>query len=435
MVPRYSEEDIRYMKYKIAYFKILDSLAGTQGAALLITSVFFLFISLGIVGAFVFPATKDYAQAALSDRSLQSYYTAESGLEDAVYRLIEGYVPASGEDLTVGEGEVEITITDLGGGAKRIVAEGDVDNAIRRVSVETQTGGVGASFHYGLQVGTGGIHMKNNAFVEGNVYSNGNLTGNNGAYVTGSGVAAGGLIDNLDIGTTGADEAWANDVTNSTMSGLLYCQTGSGNNKPCDTSRADPEPQSFPVTQVMIDGWKASAVAGGTILGDYTVDSDTTTSLGPVKITGNLEFDNNATLNMTGTIWVVGDVTTGNNSIVRLSSSYGANSDVLVTDGTVALSNNTNFYGSGTEGSYIMLLTTSSDAEAIDVTNNAGTVILNAQNGGLKFSNNSGAKQATSNSMILDNNAFVIYETGLVDVNFTSGPSGGYTITSWKEIE
>jgi hypothetical protein len=74
-------------------------------------------------------------------------------------------------------------------------------------------------------------------------------------------------------------------------------------------------------------------------------------------------------------------------------------------------------------------------ANAIDIANNAGTVILNAQNGYVRFSNNAGAKEATGYKIILDNNAYITYDSGLANVNFSSGPSGGWNIISWKEVE
>jgi len=72
---------------------------------------------------------------------------------------------------------------------------------------------------------------------------------------------------------------------------------------------------------------------------------------------------------------------------------------------------------------------------AINVNNNVGTVILNAQKGTISFSNNSGAKTATANKLVLENNAIVAYDSGLADINFTSGPGGTWNIISWDEVE
>jgi hypothetical protein len=414
--------------------------AGRQGgAAMLISTVFFLFISLAIIFGLVSPAVRELKNSSVNLNSKKSYFLAESGSEDAMYRILNGMEISASEVITLDSNSVTTTINTLIGDSKEIISLGDVSNYQRKTSV-LLTLGVGTAFSFGVQSGNGGFIMYNNAGVNGNVYSNGTILGDSGTFITGSAISAGpsGLIDDVNVGTVGTDEAWANDVTNTNVTGPLYCQSGSGNNKACDTSRPDAEEQDYPITDANITEWKAAAEAGGVIAGNYNVGSSG--SLGPKKITGNLTFSNSKTLTLTGPVWVVGTITTANNSVVRVDPSYGVNSEVFLSDGKISLSNNTDFQGSGTAGSYILLLTTNSNnggpgAGAIEVSNNAGTVILNAQNGRINFSNNSGANQATAETIFLDNNATVTYESGLVDVHFTSGPGGGYSIDNWEEAE
>lgn len=252
-----------------------------------------------------------------------------------------------------------------------------------------------------------------------------------------------GNIYNLRVGTSGMGDAKAHEINDSNITGNLYCQIGSSNNKPCNTSQADPTPIPYPVSEANIDDWKSEAESDNVIINNNVALSDGSSSMGPTKIVGNLTIDNNYTLTITGTIWVTGNINLSNNVVVRLSPGYGASSGTIVSDGRVSLSNNVIFQGSGQPGSYVMLLTTSdcpnnpscSGAPAIDIGNNAGTVLLNAQQGTIQFSNNAGAKEATANLISLDNNATVTYETGLADVNFSSGPSGGFDVVSWKEVE
>lgn len=241
-------------------------------------------------------------------------------------------------------------------------------------------------------------------------------------------------ISGVRVGQGSTGNAHAHTVTNSTVAGALYCQTGSGNNKACNTSQADPTFQNWPVSDANIEAWKEEAEAGGTWSGSFTASS-TTTQLGPRKISGDLNLSNNKTLVVNGTLWVTGNFNVSNNVQVRLGSGYGTGSGVIVVDGTISISNNATFAGSGQTGSYLMLLTTSPSDSAINVSNNAGTVILNAQRGTITFSNNAGAKEATANRIVLSNNAVITYESGLANLNFVSGPSGGWNITGWKEIE
>ncbi len=250
-----------------------------------------------------------------------------------------------------------------------------------------------------------------------------------------------GLIDGVSVGTSGVGNAEAYEVKNSTIAGSLYCQVGSGNNKSCNTSKAIPTSLDFAISDGNIEEWKSDASAGGVINGDYTVSSNI--SLGPKKIVGDLLIDGNKTLTLTGTIWVIGKVTLGNGAKIALSSSYGINSGTLVTDGTVRVSNNSLFSGSGQSGSYLMVLTTSDcplgdlcdGLYAIDISNNAGAVILNAQKGTVHLNNNATVKGITAYKTIFDSNAVINYEQGIANLNFTNGPTGGWNIKSWAEIE
>jgi len=239
-------------------------------------------------------------------------------------------------------------------------------------------------------------------------------------------------ISGVTIGQDGVGIAHAHNVINSTISGNLYCQSGSGNNKACDTSQSDPVPQNWPVSDANIAFWKSEAEAGGELEGDY-IASSTDSYLGPIKVNGDLHVTNNKNLILTGTVWVTGDILLDNNVVVSLDASYGDNSGLMVSDGVVTISNNGNFNTTG--DGYVMVLTTSNADPAIDLQNNAGTVILNAQKGVINFSNNAAAKSITALKLVLEPNATIVYESGLANQNFVSGPSGGWNITSWMEVE
>lgn len=249
------------------------------------------------------------------------------------------------------------------------------------------------------------------------------------------------VISGVVVGTTGSDLAWANVVNNTTITGPLFCQQGSGNNKTCDTTRPNPSTQPFPISDSNISAWKADAEDGTVFNGNY--NATTSRSIGPMKIIGNLVVDNNVIVTLNGTLYVTGNVSITNNSGIRLSSSYGTNSGILVSDGRILLNNNGTFSGSGQSGSYLLVVTTSdcptssscAGQNAIHVGNNAGSVILNAQNGTLFVSNNAGLKAGVAKTISIENNATITYESGLQNPNFSSGPSGSWTLNSWQEVE
>lgn len=408
-----------------------------SGAAMLISVVFFLFISLAIISGLVSPAVREFKIASDFIKSRQSFFLSESAIEDAYFRLKTNLALGSSDTLTLGDNSATAVITDSGYNEKTISSLGDVNSLHRKNEVVLNTGD-GVSFSYGIQAGMGGFTI-GNATVNGNVYSNGTIVGENGATVTGSAFSAGpsGLIDNVDIGQTGAGDARAHVVTNSTVVGNLYCQSGTGNNKSCNTSQPDPSAVSMPITEAMFDKWKADAELGGTIEGDLTISAPT--SLGPKKINGNLAI--NGDINITGTIYVVGNITTNNGAIVSLDSSYGPTGGIIITDGRVVLSNNVQFFGSGSEGTYVLLASTSScpsgcsGANAIDILNNVGAILVSAQNGTVHLNNNVELNEVVGNRIIIDNSAEVTYLSGLASTLFTSGPSGGWNIESWKEVK
>ena len=257
------------------------------------------------------------------------------------------------------------------------------------------------------------------------------------------------LIDNMIVGQNGIGNASANTVTNSTVAGNLYCQTGSENNKDCDTSQSDPAPQNFPISQAVIDGWKAAAVAGGTISGDYNITQDT--SLGPKKINGNLNFNtNNQTLTLTGVVYVTGNIdTNANGATIKCSLSFGENSCMVVADGWINLKNNAVFSGSDQAGSFVLILSTafcdgisttppcdsSEKKSAIYLGNNGEGAIFYAFNGLLYLKNGINAISAVGNEIYLDNGAVITYDQGLINQNFVSGPSAGWEIDGWREVE
>ncbi len=237
--------------------------------------------------------------------------------------------------------------------------------------------------------------------------------------------------------------AHANTVMGATVTGELYCQTGSENNKACDISLADPSPLNYPISEANINDWKAGAEAGGVTNGNVTIGGQGG-SLGPRKIVGDLTVNAGGTLTLTGNLWVTGDISVSGGGNITMSSVYGTDRGVVVADGKVSLSGGGELSGSGQAGSYLMLLSTySSDctgstcsgSPAITITGGAGSVILNAPNGILNINGGGSLRSATAYKITATGGATITYESGLANMSFNSGPSGGFNISSWQEIE
>jgi hypothetical protein len=237
-------------------------------------------------------------------------------------------------------------------------------------------------------------------------------------------------IEGMTIGSSSSGTAQANQFISTNVHGSncpnQYCVI------------ANPPQQPLPISDGVILDWKNEAAAGGTINGDYNLSGTSTASLGPTKIVGNLTLSNYAELTVTGTIWVTGNISFSNNTVTELDSDYGGNSGLIIADGTITISNDVTIDGSGTNDSYIMLLSDMDDTDstAISVSNGSTAVIYYAGKSRIQFSNNAAAKEATAWGINMSNQATVTYESGLANAAFTSGPGGGWQVQSgtWREI-
>ncbi len=598
------------MKLRITNYEFKKKYNSQSGQAMMISVIFFLFVSLSIVLTIVTPVTREFRIASAMISSRQAYFVSESGVEDAYYRIKTSRQISSSETIVLGTQTAVTTITDIAGGQKDISSLGSGDGHNRKVDIQISTG-AGVSFNYGMQAGEGGINLSGSSGINGNVYTNGNITGSGSPFITGATIAANsaalsadqtngsgtpsnnvsfgnasatqdatqsfqvsvdgpmnkislyikknGAPSNATIkivndnggspGTTVYDSAtlpaslvttsygwvdvvlpktlmnasttywlvvdastsasnyyilgassggyangvgkigqqggtWnnttpsgldyyfkvylggytstisgsyaqgftiggnasAHTVNNSKVTGTLYCQTGSGNNKSCNTSQADPSPIGYPISDANIAQWESDATTGGVYNGNYTVSGSSTSSFGPKKIVGNLIVSGSGTLKLTGTVYVTGYVdVSGSAKIVLDNTTYGNTSGILIADKYLNLGGSGQLNGTGQTGSYILFITNSAcpndtsctptNNAAIDISGSAGSVVLNAQQGSLYFSGSASAKEATAYSLNLSGSTVVTYDSGLANINFTSGPSGSYSVNSWKETQ
>ncbi|HAS81077.1 MAG: hypothetical protein UR25_C0005G0008 [Candidatus Nomurabacteria bacterium GW2011_GWE1_32_28] len=573
-----------------------------SGAAMLVSIVFFLFISLAIISGLVSPSIREFKNANVDLSSKRSFFLAESGIEDAFYRILKNKMIGTNENITLDSNSTTTTITTLEGGEKQIMSLGDVSNYERQIGLKLSTGS-GVSFNYGVQVGQGGINLVGSGTVNGNIYANGPITGDGSAIITGTAISANspalaadqengvgipdynvtfgntnstqdiaqsfkvgtesplnkiqiyvkkvgnpsnatvkivndvngnpgttiyasgtlsasavttsygwlnitfssnplldvattywlildastssskyyvigasnngylngvgkigqssgiwnnttpegldyyfgiylggfnGLIqgnslsqwNQLHVGTiSGSAQAHTVNYTNAT--GNIYCQTGTGNNKPC-ILQTDPTYIDFPVSEANILQWKTEAEAGGVYNGNYSVGWAGAT-LGPKKIIGNLTVSGGGILNVTGRLWVTGEITLNGGGTIKLDSSYGSNDEVIISDDEVSISGGGHASGSGTEGSYIMMFSTSTESDAMLISGGAGAVIAYAPFGTITISGGASLKEATGYRIIVSGGSSITYESGLTNNNFSSGPSGSWVVEEWME--
>lgn len=382
---------------------------------------------------------------------------AEAGIDHAATELnaAGGYTGETGTPL--GAGTFSVTVANIDSSTKRITATGYVPNstsptATQVVSAELSINTTVASFHYGVQVGAGGLSLKNSASVVGNVYSDGPIAMSNSSHIDGDAVSAGASGSISGSGNSISGSAYAHTLSSISAGADAYYvfESGvkaSGSNCPnthCHAGSADQSSASLPIDDAQIASWETAAADGGTISacdgsGNYAISANAT--LGPVKILCNLVISGSATLTVAGPIWVTGNISTSNSAGIKLDSSLGSLSVPIIADnptnptgsGIITLANSGIFQGSGDPNSFIFFISQNTSAQsggstvAISMANSANSIVLYASHGQVALANSVHLKEATAYLLTLQNSVQVTYDSGLASASFTTGPGGSWT--------
>ncbi len=232
---------------------------------MIITTLLFVAITLSISLGLVLPVISAYTDAKTATKTKASYALAESGVEDAYYRLYNNKNVATSNTLVLGSATATTAVTDITSTQKQIKSIGVLSN-LNRIATAKVSKAATVSFPYGAIVGTGGLSMENNQTLTGSVFSNGPIFLNvdNSVNITGSATSVVSITGQnsgrpINIGTGGSGTAWAPSISNTTSTGIMYCTTGSGNNKACNTTLGTPPVQPMPIADATIADWKTQA--------------------------------------------------------------------------------------------------------------------------------------------------------------------------------
>ena len=233
-------------------------------------------------------------------------------------------------------------------------------------------------------------------------------------------------IADATVGNSSSGTATANVFENATVHG------SSCPNSYCVID--NPARKEMPISDGVIQDFKDDALTGES-QGSVSLSGSQTLTVGPKKITGDITLSNTAIMTVSGTLWVTGDLNISNSAQIILASSYGANSGAIIVDGTVNVSNSAIFNGSGQAGSYVMVTATRNapTSNVMNISNSSSGVIYYAPHGLVQLSNSAGAKELSAYGITMNNSATITYESGLADVNFSFGPSGAWSASSWRE--
>ena len=257
----------------------------------------------------------------------------------------------------------------------------------------------------------------------------GSIHGNSGTFMS-----------PVNIGTSGVYDARAHSVTYTNATGNIYCSTGTGNNKAC-TSAPDVPVRNYTVDDTLITTWQNDAAAGIVSTGDFSVGPSGGFISGAKEINGNVTIAN-GTLTIGGTLWIRGNLTIMTSGHIKLSSTYGAHSGVVIVDGTINVNSGGTIMGSSgvTPGStsYLMLVGLNSTSSAATVTGGTNyNAIYYIPNGTLNVSSTT-IQQASAYKIQLGAGGAVSYNANLGSIDFLSGgttTTATYNINSWQEAQ
>ncbi|HEY4515001.1 MAG TPA: hypothetical protein VJJ22_02475 [Candidatus Paceibacterota bacterium] len=422
-----------------------------KGSALTLAVLVFVVVAGAVVLGLVRSSQVSVRIANSVGVSSNALVTNESLEEDVVYRIKKGMQYDSEESIGLNGGGATTTIADdVVTGIKTASTVSSIKGFVRKKVIRLLKTDE-AKFNYGVQVGLGGLRMKNTASVTGNVYSNGPVEGDSKNVVRGDIISSGPIGLAKEVNSTSSvyahtidkstitKDAYYQVLTNTTVGGIKY------------PGSADQPTKSLPISDTTLDSWEDIAEQGGVITSPCPYKITTDVTLGPIKIDCDLEVNKkDAVLTMTGMIWVKGDIVIKDDAKLKVSPSVGAKSVALIADdpvnrltkGTINLEKKSEYYGSGIGNSYVMIVARNTSAEnggdtkGIEMKNDAeGEVILYSNHGSIVVNNKAKLREATGYQVELRNDSNLEYKSGLANTIFETGPGGSWIIIDWKEVQ
>lgn len=237
-------------------------------------------------------------------------------------------------------------------------------------------------------------------------------------------------------------DAYANTLKNLTINGAkgAYYQSEDGlvvgggscsGNSKCHPGSPDSPPQAMPLSDGNINQWRTLAASFGNFNGDI---NNCPAALPAGIYNGSISLTDNCAVVVGSPIWVTGNITLNNNNIVKLDPAFAGSSGVVVAENFIILNNGNRLQGSGTAGSFLILLSNFNSRDdplhrdAITITNSGNTGVIYANLGSIQIANNNNLTEVTGWKLKLSNNVVVNYDQGLANSFFTSGPSGAFSL-------
>src|SRR3989344_4425009 len=255
-----------------------------------------------------------------------------------------------------------------------------------------------------------------------------------GAFITGTARA------DLIVSATIQGDAYYQDISGSTVSGTSY--PGSPTQSPIP----------MPISSSTIAQWKTDAELGGIFTGNYSHSSSDGVSFGRKKIIGNLSLSGSGDFNITGTLYVEGNISHSGGGAFQCDPAYCSSSCIVIADSYIARSGSGIIQGSGTAGSYILLLSTTENCfgagspgpcagspaeDAISASGSGESVVFYSTDGQINLSGSGTMRAIAGYRLVYSGSGSVVYDPDLLFASFaptaTSSAEGVWTINTWRE--
>lgn len=313
-----------------------------QKGQLLIIATIFLAVLFIIAFSLSFAVTRSSSTVKKTNYEKKSVNIAEAGIQKAIDSLNSNFSYSGESNTSFGDGQFTVSISTLSSTSKQIDATAYIPNAVNPIATKHLRANAiidatTVAFTYGVQIGEGGLLMRQNTKVDGSIYSNGNIVGENNSVITGDAYVAAGVesdanqahdvcaeaappatCQNYDIGYTVGSEKRNNiaqkfmPTTNKNLVKISLYVKKSSSSAPSDATIKIVEDDSGNPT--------GDTVATGTLSGS---------SVGTTYAWIDVSFSSNPPINDTKHYWIVfdsnGNYTAANHFIWSYDNNTGGN--------------------------------------------------------------------------------------------------------------
>ncbi len=405
--------------------------------------------------------------------SLQAYYAANSGIEDAIHRIENGSSVTS--PLTVNGNPVTITVTNTGIDTKNVKSVAKNGKYIRRIEANIKNTSVNPGFVYAIHAGANGFELENNTKItgkgntDGNVFSNGYIKGlssdhnNNGqkdcktsaSWISGQTTALGEISDLSGSNGNNSGVCITKDTIATSFLNCYIKGNPSGPNSLAAKCTANgsytvaPSPTPVPLPAISVTP-PSNTFAGDCIAdlsGDPTDCTNGNDHMGNITIDGNLTINisNGKTLYFSGPVYVKKNLTITANSVMSVDPA-GTSGQIIYVLGKINSASNVVFGSSG--NLYLLFVSeylpsplpadlcgSNGANAAITLSQNTNSVLFYGKKACVYVTSNSTFHGAILGEKIhVSTNSTVEFDPNLKNAIFSTAAGGGWQVTSFKEF-